>query len=310
MRWVGQIVMPLFVGIVAASCTGNSTVSAPRPDDLADASVEITLQSSGDARMMLTLARFDPINTPALAERVARIAFPSAGAVTIDDDRSYSDSVALRIESATEPGEPSIFRFPGDPLMEEFRQGGYATGDLTVCWPNVPTELRAEAPATAIDHCLRWWGVDVGDRIPAIEVVMHPEPWRWAAGMTAVALSVLAGIAALVFARSWRSRRASFPAGVVVASIVAMLSGAAALVAGGAAGTMTHLQLSGRAGDASAAAIIVTAVLSTIAVGLVALDMGVTIHTVGAWSARRRVDRSVPSRTDVQAPAGTGSITR
>ena len=122
------------VGIVMvallSSCSGSRTVSAPEPPQRADASVAIALQADGQASMSLTLSRFDPITTPALARRVAHLAFPGSDAVTVDDDRSTGHTVALRVGSAFTRGRPASYRFPGAPLFTAFREGGFSTGDL------------------------------------------------------------------------------------------------------------------------------------------------------------------------------------
>jgi hypothetical protein len=167
---------------------------------------------------------------------VAHLAFPGSDAVTVDGDRSSGHTVALRVGSAFTRGRPATYRFPGAPLFTAFREGGFTTGDLTVCWPDVPAEVHSEARVTPVDDCLRWWGNAIGQDIPAVEIVLHPEPWRWVVGISALVLSLLAAAAGLVAAKSWTARRWTFPWPVVAATVMAAVFGQVAIWAGGRRG--------------------------------------------------------------------------
>jgi hypothetical protein len=297
MRRIGVTVGIVMVALLS-SCSGSRTVSAPEPEQRADASVSIALQADGQASMSLTLSRFDPITTPALARRVAQLAFPGSDAVTVDDDRSNGHTVALRVGSAFVRGRPASYRFPGAPLFTAFREGGFTTGDLTLCWPDVPAEVHSEARVTPVDDCLRWWGNAIGHDIPAVEIVLHPEPWRWVVGMSALVLSLLAAAVALVSAKSWTARRWTFPGVVVAATVTAGAFGQVAIWAGGAAGMTTNLLLTGVGGLAQTSVLVATALLATASLTLVMVCLGISIHTAGTWSSAARIVRTVPPRSD------------
>ena len=297
MRRIGVTLGIVMVALLS-SCSGSRTVSAPEPEHRADASVSIALQADGQASMTLTLSRFDPITTPALARRVAHVAFPGSDAVTVDDDRSTEHTVALRVGSAFARGRPASYRFPGAPLFTAFREGGFTTGDLTLCWPDVPADVHSEARVTPVDDCLRWWGNAIGQDIPAVDIVLHPEPWRWVVGMSALVLSLLAASAALVAARSWTARRWTFPGAVVAATATAAVFGQVAIWAGGAAGMTTNLLLTGVEGFEQTTVLVTTALLATASLTLIMVCLGVCIHTAGTWSNTKRLVRAVPPRAD------------
>jgi hypothetical protein len=248
--------------------------------------------------MSLTLSRFDPITTPALARRVAHLAFPGSDGVTVDDDRSSGHTVALRVGSAFAQGRPAHYRFPGAPLFTAFREGGFTTGDLTLCWPNVSAEVHSEVRVTPIDDCLRWWGNAIGGDFPAVEIVLHPEPWRWVVGMGALVLSLLAAGVALIAATSWKARRWTFPGSVVAATAMAAMFGQVAIWAGGAAGMTTNLVLTGVRGLAQTAVLVATSLLATASLTLIMVCLGICIHTAGTWSSTKRLVRAVPPRVD------------
>jgi hypothetical protein len=297
MRRIGMTVGIVVVALLS-SCSGSRTVSAPEPEQRADASVAIALQADGQASMSLTLSRFDPISTPALARRVAHPAFPGSDAVTVDDDRSSGHTVALRVGSGFTRGRPATYRFPGAPLFTAFREGGFTTGDLTVCWPDVPAEVHSQARVTPVDDCLRWWGNAIGQDIPAVEIVLHPEPWRWVVGISALVLSLLAAAAGLVAAKSWTARRWTFPWAVVAATVIAAVFGQVAIWAGGAAGMTTNLLLTGVGGFAQTSVLVATPLVATASLTLVMVCLGVCVHTAGTWSNTNRLVRAVPPRAD------------
>jgi hypothetical protein len=297
MRRIGATVGIVMVALLS-SCSGSRTVSGAEPERRADASVAIALQADGRASMSLTLSRFDPITTPALARRVAHLAFPGSDAVTVDDDRSTGHTVALQVGSAFVRGRPARYRFPGAPLFTAFREGGFTTGDLTLCWPDVPAEVHSEVRVTPVDDCLRWWGSAIGRDIPAVEIVLHPEPWRWVVGTGALVLSLLAAGVAIVAAGSWKDRRRTFPGTVVGATVTAAVFGQVAIWAGGAAGMTTNLLLTGVDGLAQTSVLVATALLATASLTLVMVCLGISIHTAGTWSNTARLVRTVPPRSD------------
>lgn len=160
---------------------------------------------------------------------------------------------------------------------------------LSLCLPPVPAEQQVTPPVASIvsDGC-RLYVASPGEGLPAVAVMMHPEPVRWVVGVLGALLALALATASLVSrARRGRDPRTGLPAALALSSL-----GVLALTAAVAAQGQTHAALAGFLGAPSS-----TALVWTLAKGAGVVAAILACVALG-WSMARRVRPPVPEAAE------------